>query len=71
MEYTPPQITVLLQPQNKELHLPRPKSVRQLLHKLDIRPGTALVIRDNGLLTDDREILPGDSITVRLVTSSG
>ena len=73
MEHTrPPQeITVLLQPANKEFRLPRPKTVQQLLRKLDIKRGTALVIRDNGLLTDDREILPNDAITVRIVTSSG
>jgi len=69
--YTPPQITVLLQPEGREFALPRPKTVLQLLHKLDIRPGAALVIREGGLLTQDRQILPGDYITVRLVTSSG
>lgn len=68
---SPPEITVCLQPQGKTFAMPRPKTVQQLLRKLDIRRGTALVIRDGGLLTDDREILPGDSITVRIVTSSG
>lgn len=70
-EYTPPSITVLLQPEGREFSLPRPKTVLQLLGKLDIRRGTALVIRDGGLLTEDRQILPGDHITVRIVTSSG
>lgn len=51
--------------------MPRPKTVLQLLRKLDIRRGAALVIRDGGLLTPDREILPNDSIIVRIVTSSG
>lgn len=67
----PPEITVLLQPQNKEFTLPRPKTVQQLLRKLDIRRGTALVIRDGTLLTEDRQVLTGDHITVRIVTSSG
>jgi len=70
-DYIPPQITVLLQPEGREFALPRPKTVLQLLHKLDIRPGAALVIREGGLLTQDRQILPDDHITVRLVTSSG
>ena len=70
-----PQVTVLLQPEGREFSLPRPKTALQLLRKLDIRLGTALVIRGNGreneLLTHDRQILPGDHITVRIVTSSG
>jgi len=69
--YTPPQITVLLQPEGREFSLPRPKTVLQLLNALNIRLGAALVIREGGLLTHDRQVLPGDHITVRLVTSSG
>lgn len=69
--FSPPTVTVFLQPEGKELVMPRPKLVMQLLRKLNIRRGTALVIRDGGLLTDDREILAGDHITVRVVTSSG
>lgn len=70
-EYTPPTVTVLRQPEDREYTLPRPKTVLQLLRKLDIRTGTALVIRDGALLTPDRAILPGDRIIVRQVTSSG
>ena len=69
--YTLPEITVLMQPGGREETLPRPKTVLQLLKRLEIRRGTALVIRDGGLLTEDRAILPGDHITVRVVTSSG
>ena len=69
--YTPAEITVILQPEEKRFAMPRPKTVLQLLHKLGIRPGAALVIRDQGLLTQDRHILPNDVITVRIVTSSG
>lgn len=68
---SPPEITVIMQPQGKAFTMPRPKTVQQLLRKLDVNRGTALVIRDGGLLTDDREILTGDTITVRIVTSSG
>ena len=70
-DWTPASITVHLQPQGKELSLPRPKTVLQLLNTLGIRRGTALVIRDNGLLTPDREVLPNDTLIVRVVTSSG
>ena len=65
------EITVLLQPQGKSITIPRPKTVQQLLRKLDIKAGTALVIRDGGLLTQDRQLTPGDCITVRRGTSSG
>lgn len=66
-----PVITVLMQPSGRVTVMPRPKTVLGLLQRLKVRPGTALVIRDGGLLTPDREILPNDEITVRIVTSSG
>ncbi len=70
-KHEPPTINVLLLPASKSMILPRPKTVLGLLQRLDIPPGTALVIRDGGLLTPDREILPKDEITIRIVTSSG
>ena len=69
--HPPATITLVLEPSGGTRELPRPKTVTQLLNKLGIRRGTALVIRDGGLLTPDREILPGDVVTVRVVTSSG
>ena len=70
-QWTPPTVTVHLQPSGKVITMPRPKTVLQLLNKLGIRRGVALVIRDNGLLTPDREILAGDTLIVRIATSSG
>ena len=69
----PPLVTVRLQPEERIVDLPRRsvKNVRRLLETLDIRPCTALVARDGDLLTPDREILPGDHLLVRKVTSSG
>jgi sulfur carrier protein len=69
--YIAPQITVLLQPEGRDFSRPRPKTLRQRLRTRDIRPGAALVIREGGLLTHDRQVLPGEHITVRIVTSSG
>ena len=69
--HAPATVTVRLEPEGREVLLPWPKTVLQLLRKLDIRRGTALVIRDGGLLTEDRRVLPGEHITVRTVTSSG
>ena len=68
---SPHTVTVNLLPAGRVLILPRPKTALGLLQRLNIPPGTALVIRAGGLLTPDREILPNDEITVRIVTSSG
>ncbi|AAS94620.1 MoaD/ThiS family protein [Nitratidesulfovibrio vulgaris] len=70
-EYTPPTITVRIQPEEQVVTMPRVKTVLQLLKKLEIRPGTALVARNGELLTPDREVLPNDELLVRKVTSSG
>lgn len=70
-EYTPPTITVRIQPEEQVVTMPRIKTVLQLLKKLEIRPGTALVARNGELLTPDREVLPNDELLVRKVTSSG
>ena len=67
----PYQATVTLEPGNKVISMVRPRSVTQLLNRLNLKPGQVLVIRDGGLLTPDREIMPGDQITLRNVTSAG
>lgn len=70
-EYGPAMVRVLLQPEEKWLDLPRPKTARQLLAALGLREETALVARDGELLTPDRRIFTGDEVLVRKVTSSG
>jgi sulfur carrier protein len=64
-------ITVRLEPDNRELSLDKAATVRQLLAKLDRKPGRALVIRDDQLLTPDLNLRDGDFITVRDVGSRG
>lgn len=71
-------ITLRLEPENQVMEAPRPKTVLQLLHRLNLRPGSCLVILEpdeaggpRTLLTPDLKIYPGQSITVRKVTSSG
>ncbi len=66
-------VSVLLQPEEKIVEFPRErvKNVQRLLAVLNIRPCTALVARGRELLTPDRQILPGDHLLVRKVTSSG
>jgi len=70
-DYIEPIINVLLQPEEKQFEMPRAKTAAQLLQALDLRPETALVIRDGQLLTPDRRIYSGESLTVRKVVSSG
>ena len=70
-DYFSPAITVILEPTGGTREVPRPKTVTQLLNRLAIRQGTALVIRDGELLTPDRRIEIGDVITVRSVVSRG
>ena len=64
-------LTVLVQPEEKHLSMPRPKTSRQLLAALGLAEETALVAREGQLLTPDRHIWPGDNLLVRKVASSG
>ncbi len=66
-----PSVTVFLQPEERRLTLPRPKTARQLLAALGLAEETALVARGGQLLTPDRHIWPGDELLVRKVASSG
>lgn len=67
----PATVQVLVQPEEKMMELPRPKTARQLLAALGLREETALVAREGELLTPDRRIFTGDNLLVRKVTSSG
>ncbi len=69
--HSPWQITIHLEPQGKTVTMLRPKTVWQLMNRLGLKQCSALIIRDGGLLTRDREVMPGDVITVRSVVSSG
>ena len=64
-----PNVTVLLQPEEQVLEIPRHKvkNVKQLLKYLGIRECTALVARGRELLTPDRAVLPHDNLLVRKV----
>lgn len=68
-------ITLRLEPENQTLEVPRPKTVLQLLNRLNMRPTSCLVIREKDgertLLTPDLKLERGDVVTVRKVTSSG
>ena len=70
-EYAGARVSVLLQPEEGWLSLPRPKTARQLLQALNLPEESALVARGGELLTPDRQIWPGDELLVRVVASRG
>ncbi|MDR2574370.1 MAG: hypothetical protein LBC94_08550 [Desulfovibrio sp.] len=70
-EYAGPRVRVLVQPGEKYLSIPRPKTVRQLMEALQLQEECALVARAGELLTPDRRIWPDDELLVREVASSG
>lgn len=69
--WIPATVTVLVQPGNQRLVMPRPKTALQLLEALHLREETALVARNGELLTPDRRIFANDELLVRKVTSAG
>ena len=64
-------ITVRIEPENRELTLDRVNTVRQLLTRIERKPGRALIIRNGELLTPDLNLRQGDFIIVRVVGSKG
>ena len=70
-QYHIPTITVHLQPEEKKIEMYNPKTAKQLLNKLGLREESAIIIRNNKLLTPDVRIYDKDDILVRKVTSSG
>lgn len=62
---------VRLNPQGRELEVGGVKRVSDLLAKLNVLPGTVLVIRGELLLTEDERLAAEDEIEVRAVVSGG
>jgi sulfur carrier protein ThiS len=62
---------VKLRNPDRELELPGPRRVRELLADLDIDPDTVLVIRDKTLVTREERLAQDDEIEVRPVISGG
>jgi sulfur carrier protein len=64
-------VRVSLNPQGRQLDVDGVSRVDQLLQRLDILPGTVLVIRGDQLLTEDARLAAGDEIELRSVVSGG
>ncbi len=56
---------------DRDLEFHGPKQVKVLLKELNIVAETVLVIRDDGLLTEDETVRDSDSIEIRPVISGG
>lgn len=64
-------MTITLKPAGETREIQGIRRVHALLEKLEILPGTVLVIRGDQLLTEDAEIFPDDEIELRSVVSGG
>ena len=64
-------VRVRLQPQGRELEIDGVRRVEDLLRRLQIVPGTVLVIRGDRLLTEDAALTPIDDLELRSVVSGG
>lgn len=62
---------VTLKPSGETRDIQGIRRVHVLLERLEILPGTVLVIRGDRLLTEDAEIFPDDEIELRAVVSGG
>jgi len=62
---------VLMQHPQRETEIKGPKTVGQLLKKLDLLPETVLVIRGDELITEDEALKEDDTIEIRPVISGG
>ncbi|EPR37015.1 hypothetical protein dsx2_0958 [Desulfovibrio sp. X2] len=64
-------ITVIREPDGETLEVHDVKSVKSLLNRLGERCTSVLVIRGRELLTEDRKLVPGETLVVRSVRSRG
>jgi sulfur carrier protein len=64
-------VRVCLNPQGREVELTGVARVSELLRRLDVLPGTVLVIRGDRLLTEDAALAADDEIELRSVVSGG
>lgn len=65
------EVRVHLNPQGREIDVQGVSRVGDLLRRLEILPGTVLVIRDDRLLTEDAPLGDDDRIELRSVVSGG
>jgi sulfur carrier protein len=62
---------VVLRNPRRELELPAPRTVEQLLQRLEVVPESVLVIRNDTLVTRDEALDERDVVEIRPVVSGG
>ncbi|HTN43030.1 MAG TPA: MoaD/ThiS family protein [Nitrospiria bacterium] len=62
---------ILLQHPKRETEIKGPKTVGQLLKRLDLLPEAVLVLRGDELVTEDEALREDDMIEIRPVISGG
>ena len=62
---------VILRNPRRELEVPAPRTVAQLLTSLDVVPESVLVIRNDTLATRDEHLRDDDVVEIRPVVSGG
>jgi sulfur carrier protein len=62
---------VILRNPRRELEVPAPRTVAQLLTNLDVVPESVLVIRNDTLATRDEHLREEDVVEIRPVVSGG
>ena len=62
---------VLLRNPRRELEVDAPKTVEQLLKRLEVVPESVLVIRNDTLVTRDERLTDDDVVEIRPVMSGG
>jgi sulfur carrier protein ThiS len=64
-------IRVRIPQKNRELELPGPKRVLDILAAAGVRPTTVLVTRERQLLTRDQRVEDGETVDIVSVVSGG
>ncbi len=64
-------IRVRIPQKNKEIEVPGPKRVMDLLAEAGVRPTTVIVTRGRDLLTKDQRVEDGETIDILSVVSGG
>jgi sulfur carrier protein len=62
---------VVLRNPKREIDVPAPKNIRQLLRDLEVVPEAVLVIRNDTLATHDETLSENDVVEIRPVVSGG
>jgi sulfur carrier protein len=62
---------VILRNPRRELEFPAPRTVAQLLTRLEVVPESVLVIRNDTLATRDEHLTDDDVVEIRPVVSGG